>query len=99
MKGHKKMAKILVVAKCKDQSKWEAGFRTHADLFKTAYGVSKPVSYGMGDDNYVGGCFETNDLAKTQSAIASPETAKAMEFDGVLRDTVKVFVFDKELAV
>lgn len=93
------MAKILVVAKCKDQPKWEAGFRTHADFFKTAYGVSKPISYGMGDDDYVGGCFETSDLAKTLSAITSPETAAAMEYDGVLRDTVKVLVFDKELIV
>jgi hypothetical protein len=93
------MAKILVVARCKDQAKWEAGFRSHSDLFRTAYGVSKPVSYGMGDDDYVGSCFETNDLAKTLSAISSPETAKAMESDGLLQDTVKVLVFDKELAV
>jgi hypothetical protein len=92
------MAKILVIAKCKDQSKWEAGFRTHADLFKTLYGADA-ISYGMGDDDYVGGCFETNDLAKTLSAISSPETGKAMELDGVLRDTVKILVFDKELTV
>jgi hypothetical protein len=38
-------------------------------------------------------------LAKTLSAISSPETAKAMESDGLLQDTVKVLVFDKELAV
>jgi hypothetical protein len=99
MEGHKIMAKILVVARCKDQAKWEAGFRSHSDLFRTAYGVSKPVSYGMGDDDYVGSCFETNDLAKTLSAISSPETAKAMESDGLLPETVKVLVFDKELAV
>jgi hypothetical protein len=99
MKGHKNMAKILVVAQCKDQTKWEAAFCTHADLFKTAYGLSKPISYGMGDGDHVGACFETNDLAKTLSAISSPATATAMEYDGVLRDTVKVLIFDKELAV
>ena len=93
------MTKILVIAKCKDQAKWEAGFRTHGDLFRTAYGVSKPVSYGMGEDDYVGACFETSDVAKSMSAISSPETAKAMESDGLFRDTVQVFVFDKELAV
>lgn len=92
------MAKVLVVAKCEDPAKWAAGFRTHADLFRTAYG-SNAVSYGTAQDNYVAGCFETHDLAKTRSAIASPETAKAMEFDGILRDTVKVFVLDKELEV
>lgn len=90
---------ILVIAKCKDQAKWEEGFRTHGDLFRTAYGLSEPVSYGTGDDDYVGACFETNDVARAMSALSAPETASAMEGDGLLRDTVKVFVFDKELAV
>ena len=93
------MTKIVVIAKCKDQAKWEAGFRTHGDLFRTAYGVSKPVSYGMSEDDYVGACFETSDLANAMSAISSAETAKAMESDGLFRDTVQVLVFDKELAV
>lgn len=93
------MPKIMVLAKCKDQAQWEAGFRSHADLFRTAYGVSKPVSYGMGEDNYVGACFETGDLTKALSAISSPETAEAMESDGLLHDTVKILVLDKELAV
>jgi hypothetical protein len=31
--------------------------------------------------------------------LESPETAAAMATDGVLRDTVKVFVLDKELQV
>jgi len=93
------MPKILVTAKCKDQGKWEAGFRSHADFFRTAYGISKPISYGMGEDNYVGTCFETGDVSKFMSAIALPETAEAMEGDGLLRDTVKVFVLGKELAV
>jgi len=82
-----------------DQAKWEAAFRTHGDLFRTAYGVSKPVSYGMGEDNYVGACFEASDLGKAMSAVSSPETAAAMEGDGLLRDTVKVLVLDKELAL
>lgn len=93
------MAKILVTAKCKDQAKWEAGFRTHADFFKTAYGVAKPIRYGTAEDNYVGTCFETDDVPKFMSAIALPETAEAMEGDGLLRETVKVFVLDKELSV
>lgn len=93
------MTKIVVIAKCKDQAQWEAGFRTHADFFRTAYGVSNPVSYGLGDDDYVGACLETDDLAKAMAAISSSETASAMESDGLLRDTVKVFVFDKELAI
>ena len=93
------MPKIVVTAKCKDQAASEKGFRTHAELFRTAYGISKPVSYGMGENNHVAACFESNDLPKFMSAIALPETAEAMEGDGLHRDTVKVFVFDKELAV
>jgi hypothetical protein len=31
--------------------------------------------------------------------LEPPATAEAMAFDGVLRDTVKVFVLDKELEV
>ena len=31
--------------------------------------------------------------------MASPETAEAMAFDGVKRETVKVFVLDKEFVV
>ena len=93
------MAKILVTAKCKDQGEWEAGFRTHAEFFKSAYGISKAVSYGMADDNYVGTCFEVDDVAKFMSAIALPQTAEAMEGDGLLRETVKVFVLDKQLAI
>jgi len=92
------MAKILVIAKCKNQAQWEQGFRSHADFFRTAYGVKTPVSYGMGDDNYVATCFE-GDPAHFMSAVASPETAEAMEGDGLDRDTVQVFVLDKELAV
>jgi hypothetical protein len=93
------MAKILVIAKCKDQAKWETGFRSHAEFFKTAYGIAKPVSYGVGEDNYVGTCFETSDVPKFMSAIALPETAEAMEGDGLFRETVKIFVLDKELPV
>jgi hypothetical protein len=93
------MTKIMVIAKCKDPAKWEAGFRTHGDLFRAAYGVSNPISYGMGEDDYVGPCFETSDLGKTTTAISSAETAKAMEYDGLFLDTAKVFVLDKELGV
>jgi hypothetical protein len=93
------MAKIVVVAKCKDHAKWEAGFNTHGNFFRDEYGVTKPVSYGLGEDNYVVASFEPNDLAKAIKALDSPATAEAMESDGLVRDTVKVFVLDKELRV
>jgi len=53
----------------------------------------------MGEDNSVGTCFETDDLPRFLAAMASPETAQAMEGDGLERDTVRVLVLDKELAV
>jgi len=93
------VAKILVIAKCKDQAKWEAGFRTHAEFFKTRYGIAKPIHYGVADDNHIATCFETGDVAKFMAAVALPETAEAMEGDGLLRETVKVFVLDKELPI
>jgi hypothetical protein len=93
------MAKILVIAKCKDQAKWEAGFRGHGEFFRTAYGISKPIAYGMGEDNYVGTCFETGDVGKFMSAVALPESAEAMEGDGLFRETVQIFVLDKELPI
>jgi hypothetical protein len=92
------VAKIVVVAKCKDQAKWEAGFKTHGDVFKS-YTVSKPIGYGMGDDNTVVACFEPDDLEAAMKGIGSPATAEAMEFDGLLQDTVSIFVLDKELRV
>ncbi len=93
------MAKVIVIAKCKDRAQWEAGFRGHAEFFRTSYGVSAPVAYGTGEDNYVGTCFETDDLPGFLAAMGSAETAQAMEGDGLDRNTVRVLVLDKELAV
>ncbi|HVN69300.1 MAG TPA: hypothetical protein VMU38_06610 [Candidatus Binatia bacterium] len=93
------MATILITAQCEDQAKWEAGFRTHADFFRSAYGITTPIGYGFGEDNYIGTCFETGDVAKFMAAIELPETAEAMEGDGLMQDTVQIFVLDKQLAV
>ncbi|HEY1654934.1 MAG TPA: hypothetical protein VGF86_07470 [Candidatus Tumulicola sp.] len=93
------MAKIVVVAKCHDQAKWEAGFLTHADLFRNEYGVTKPISYGLGDDHHVVACFEVTDPAASMNALNAPATAQAMQSDGLIADTVKIFVLDKELNV
>lgn len=53
----------------------------------------------MGEDNYVGTCFETDDLPRFLGAMGPVETAAAMEGEGLDRDTVRVLVLDKELAV
>ena len=92
------MPKVLVVAQCKDLVKWEQGFRTHADLFRSMT-VTKPMSFGTSEGNHIAVCAEPSDVAAYMKVLDSPATAEAMAFDGILRDTVKVFVLDKELQV
>jgi hypothetical protein len=90
--------KVVVVAQVKDRVKWEEGFRTHGDLFRTQT-VTRPVTFGIAEGDHVAVCLEPDDLATCLNILNSPATAEAMDFDGVLRDTVKMFVLDKELKV
>lgn len=92
------MTKVLVTAQVEDAKKWEEGFRTHGDLFRKQT-ISKPVDFSMNDNNEVAVCFEPEDLDKYLESMNSPETAEAMAFDGVKRDTVKIYVLDKEYQV
>ena len=78
--------------------KWEKNFRTHGDLFRSQT-ITKPVSFGTIESNHVAICVEPNDLAVCMKLMNSPATAEAMAFDDVLRDTVKIFVLDKEFKV
>ena len=91
------MPKIVLTCQVKDPVKWEAGFRTHGDVFKT-YKLQAPVSFSV-TGNEVALCMETADLAAFKKAMESPATEKAMAFDGVKRETVKMFVLDKEMKV
>ena len=86
------MTKVVVSAQVEDPVRWEEGFRTHGDLFRT-YTVSK-MEYAI-DGNEISVCGEPADLATFLEKLESPETVEAMEFDGVKRETVKVHVFDK----
>jgi len=92
------MAKIVVVAQVKDLAKWEEGFRTHGDLFRSQ-SITKPITFGTTEGNAVAVCFEPDDMAASIQALASPATKEAMLFDGILLDTVKVFVLDQEFKV
>jgi hypothetical protein len=96
--GDKNVPKVLVVAQCEDSVKWEQGFRTHADLFRSMT-INTSMTYGISEGNHIAVCGEPSDLAAYMKVLESPATAAAMAFDGVLRDTVKVFVLDKELEV
>ena len=92
------MPKVIAIAEIEDRAKWEAGFRTHADLFRSQT-VSKPIHFAALEGNRAVICFEPDDLDTFMKILDSPATAEAMAFDGVKRETVQRFVRDKELKV
>jgi hypothetical protein len=92
------MSKVVITAQVEDAVKWEKNFRTHGSLFKSQT-VNEPVSFAITDGNQVTVCLEPDDLDTFMKILDSPATVEAMSFDGVKRETVKVFVLDKELTV
>lgn len=89
------MPKVIVTAQVEDAAKWEQGFRTHAELFKSQT-VNKPIHFNVTEKNEFVICFEPDNLDEYLDILDSPATEEAMEFDGIKRDTVKVVVLDKE---
>ena len=89
------MPKLVVTAQVEDVAKWETGFRTHGDLFRSQ-GITT-MNFGVGEGNEVALYQEVDDLAKWREILESDATGEAMAIDGVKRETVKVFVLDKEL--
>lgn len=92
------MPKVVVTAQVEDRVKWEKNFRTHGDLFRSQT-VTSPVDFGVIEGEHVAVCFEPADLDTLMKSLGSPATAEAMTFDGVKRETVKVFVLDKSFAL
>ena len=92
------MTKVLITAEVEDSTKWEAGFRTHVDLFRNQ-SISKPVEFAINENNKVGVCFEPEDIDTYLLSMDSQETAEAMAFDGVKKETVQIYVLDKMLQV
>ncbi len=92
------MPKVIVTSQVEDPAKWEEGFRTHGDLFRSQT-VTKPINFATIEGNEVAVCVESDDLKTFMDILDSPATTEAMESDGVKRDTVKVFVLDKEFQV
>ncbi len=89
------MPKVIVTAQVEDAAKWEQGFRTHGELFKSQT-VNSPIHFNVSSQNEVVICFEPDDLDKFLEILDSRATEEAMEFDGVKRDTVKIVPLDKE---
>ena len=92
------MSKVVVTAQVKDPVKWEEGFRTHGDLFRSQT-VTRPINFATIEGNEVAVCFEPDDLDTFLQILKSPATAEAMDFDGVERETVKVFVLGEQFQI
>lgn len=89
------MPRVIITAQVEDSANWERGFRTHGELFRDYSATA--VHFAATDENEVAILWELDDLDKFLGLLESPETVEAMEFDGVKRETVKVFVLDKVL--
>ena len=92
------MPKVIITAQVENTMKWEEGFRTHGDLFR-AQTINQPIGIGIGEDSTVALYIEMEDLATYLDLMNSDATAEAMAFDGVKKETVKMFVLDREFAV
>ena len=89
------MAKLLITAEVNDLAKWEKGFRSHDELFKS-YGMKGPALYGTNENNEVAVVVAVDDPVAIMETMSSAENTQAMEADGIKLDTVKVFILDKE---
>jgi hypothetical protein len=89
------MARVMMTAQVEDSAKWEKGFRTHGELFRSM--GANVMYFTTTDKNEVAIFGETSDLGKYMEVFGSPATAAAMASDGVKRETVKFFVLDKEI--
>ena len=88
------MVKMIFTSQVEDSSKWLEGFVTHGELFKEM--TITRIDYTATEENEAAICFEVEDPDKYFEILDSPATEKAMSFDGVKRDTFKIFVLDKQ---
>ena len=91
------MPKVIITVEVQDPVKWEAGFRSHGEIFRT-YGVNAPISYTTAGNQTVV-CMEVANVETLQRQMALPATAEAMATDGLKRETFKMFVLDKTLSL
>ena len=88
------MPKVIATATVEDAAKWEAGFRTHGELFRRQT-VRKPIHFNVTKQNTVTICFEPDDLDTFMKLIDSRDTEEAMKADGVKRETTRFIILDK----
>ena len=90
------MAKIVLTAQVENLGEWEEAFWKNGDLFRSQ-NLGSPILIGTTGDNEIA-LYQEVDLDTFQKAVESSETAEAMARDGVRRETVKVFVMDKDFS-
>ena len=88
------MSKAIITAQVENSANWENGFRSHAGLFNDY--TATAIHFTATDTNEVAILWEVTNLDRFLELLDAPETAEAMAQDGVKRDTVKVYVLDKE---
>ncbi|MGI9204159.1 MAG: hypothetical protein ACR2Q3_09120 [Woeseiaceae bacterium] len=88
------MPRIIITADVEDSANWEKGFRTHGSLFKDY--TATAIHFTTTADNEAAILWEVADVGKFMEHLDAPETAEAMAVDGVKRESVKVYVLDKE---
>jgi len=88
------MPRVVITAQVENSDAWEKGFHKHGQLLRS---MSQSATYfATTADNEVVLYSEPEDLDKYMEVLESQNTADAMAFDGVKRETVKVYVLDKE---
>lgn len=85
------MPRIIVTAEVEDPEAWEQGFQTHGDLFRAQ--TCSQMEYSI-KGNEVAVLASPEDFDAFMALFEAPDTTQAMEFDGVKRETVKVYIVD-----
>ena len=89
------MSRAIITAQVEDSVNWEKRFRSHEELFKEY--TATAIHFATTDENEVAILWEVSDPDKFLEQLESPKTAEAMAQDGVDRESVKVYILDKEI--
>ncbi len=81
-------------------AKWEEGYRAHAPMLRELMKVSKPVQFSTNaETNEICLSAEPDDLEHYLKMAQSPEIAEAMEKNGVIGDSVNIYILDKKIEI
>jgi hypothetical protein len=90
------MARIVVTAEVEDSAAWEASYRTRGELLASM--GTNASHFSTDENNEIAIYSDVEDVGKYKEVMESQATADAMAQDGVKRETVKMYVLDKEFS-